>query len=292
MPAELPLPSIDKHESQGIVVLSDDSLFDATGVRIAFSSRVGGVSTGAYGALDLGNHVGDDATAVERNRDLLLRALDSSPDRCIFANQVHGDKIVAVAADADDAALERAKAQANEEADGIIVECPDVAALLCFADCVPVIVVAPTGAFAVVHAGWRGVMARIAPKAVRMLAGPPSAPEGMLPSDPSTFNVYIGPHIHGECFETSADIRDRFACGFGEAVCIDDRHVGLADALRVSLQEAGIVSERICDVGICTRCNAHEYFSYRASGGTCGRHAAVAIRHRMDEQDSKSSLSI
>ncbi|MFR3925705.1 MAG: laccase domain-containing protein [Collinsella sp.] len=40
--------------------------------------------------------------------------------------------------------------------------------LLCFADCVPVVLVAP-GGFAVVHSGWKGTIARISAKACQAL---------------------------------------------------------------------------------------------------------------------------
>lgn len=272
---KLPLPSISSCEFNGIVALSDDPLFDATGVRIAFTSRQGGVSEGAFGALNLGSHVGDEPDAVRENRARILSALGSSLDRCIFANQLHGDRIVVVPEGADRDAIERSRIEAKEEADGILVGASDVAALLCFADCVPVIIVSPSGAFAVVHAGWRGVMARIAPKAVNMLARGEAGSGG---SDPSSFNVYIGPHIHAECFETSEDVRDDFVAEFGDIVAADKRHVDLLRALRVSLQEAGISPERIVDSGICTKCDPEHYFSYRTSGGTCGRHAAIAFR--------------
>ena len=76
----------------------------------------------------------------------------------------------------------------------------NAAALLCYADCVPVIIVSPTGRFAVVHAGWRGVDNLISVKAVRSMA---YADEALLGADAaSTYNVYIGPHIGPECFET------------------------------------------------------------------------------------------
>lgn len=275
MRTELPLPSIIRRSFNGIVALSDDPLFDAVGVRIAFTSRNGGVSKAEYGELNLGNHVGDDPRCVEENRRILLDALGVSFGRCLFANQLHGDRVVVLPKDADADMLENARIQAIEEADGILVGASNTAALLCFADCVPVIIVSPTGAFAVVHAGWRGVMACIAPKAVRMLA---SHELGIDAADLSDFNVYIGPHIHSECFEISEEICREFCDRFGDSVATDARHVDLSAALAVSLEEVGVLPERIADVGICTQCHPDEYFSYRASGGVCGRHGAIAFR--------------
>ncbi len=88
--------------------------------------------------------------------------------------------------------------QAQDGADGLVVHALNAAALLCYADCVPVIIVSPTGRFAVVHAGWRGVDNLISVKAVRSMAYADEAPLG---ADAAlTYNVYIGPHIGPECF--------------------------------------------------------------------------------------------
>ena len=81
----------------------------------------------------------------------------------IQPNQVHGDRVVGVRAQAR---CRTCSARAREGADGVVVRASDVAAILCFADCVPIIAVSPAGSFAVVHAGWRGVVAHIAEKAV------------------------------------------------------------------------------------------------------------------------------
>ena len=63
-----------------------------------------------------------------------------------------------------------------------------------------------------------------------------------------------------------------------DAVVPDDRHVDLSQAVIADLVSIGVDPARICDCGICTKCNDDEYFSYRAENGTCGRHGAVAIR--------------
>ena len=120
-----------------------------------------------YATLNLGGHVQDAVDAVQENRRRLLAALGAEGMPLVVPNQVHGTRIVAI----DDASdIEDACAAAAEGADGLLVGVPDVAALLCFADCVPVVAVSPTGRFAVVHAGWRGAVAHIAYQAVRALA--------------------------------------------------------------------------------------------------------------------------
>ena len=272
----LPVPELDARlfGARRLSALTDEALFDCSGVRIAFTGRAGGVSEGAFSSLNLGGHVGDDAQAVARNRTLLLEAMDAARAPLVMANQVHGDRIVAVGA-SDAPSLEEARSLALAGADARVVEVPQVAALLCFADCVPVIIVSPTGRFAVVHAGWRGAVAGIAGKAVRELAARDEPSLGIGAA--AAYNAYIGPHIHTECFETGPDVRARFVERFGEAVAPDHCHVDLARAVTADLEAAGLRVPRIVDAGVCTACQPDAYFSYRASGGLCGRHGAFAV---------------
>ncbi len=271
MPLELPIPKLDASllGAHRLFALTDEALFEACGVRVAFTSRAGGVSTGAYASLNCANHVGDDVQAVQRNRQLVVEALAAGGQRprLIVPSQVHGANIV----DVNDAAgFEVASAEAVQGADGIIVRCDDVAALLNFADCLPTILVAPDGSFAVVHAGWRGAVAHIARKAAELLIPEPSARAGV--------NAYIGPHIRSECFEVGEEVAERFAHEFGSAALADASHVSLCGAVRRDLQDAGLKAERIADAEVCTVCSSDKYYSYRASNGTCGRNAAVAVR--------------
>ena len=178
--------------------------------------------------------------------------------------------------DASPEALDAAREAALAGADALVATVPGIAALLCFADCVPVIVVSPTGRFAVAHAGWRGVENGVAAKAVRALARADAAELGEDAA--SGYNVYVGPHIHASCFETGADVRKRFEDRFGSSCIPDERHVDLLEALTVGLEEAGIDRARVADAGVCTVCSCDEFFSYRAAGGICGRHGAVAFR--------------
>lgn len=266
---DMPFPRLSEGRFSSCTIITDDALYDATGVRIAFTQRTGGASLPPYDSLNLGGHVGDDPAHVAQNRRSLLEALGAASASWIQPHQVHGDVIV-TCRDARDA--QACAEQASQGADGVIVACPDTAAILCFADCVPVIVAAPTGAFAVVHAGWRGVVARIAEKAVARLC----EAEGV---EPARLNVYIGPHIRSCHFEVGEEVARVFADEFGEEVVMPGPFVDMAEALRIGLEACGVRAERIVDARACTMCDAGQrYYSYRASGGRCGRHAAAAVR--------------
>ena len=297
----LPLPDLENRICSGIPVLTDQTLFDRLGLRVAFTSRAGGVSEGAYASLNLSDRVGDDAAAVAHNRTRLCEAFGADPDKLVVPTQVHGVKIVSCGPECAGARvctnLTEAQQEAEAGADAVLVSVPDVPALLCFADCVPLILAAPSGSFAVVHAGWRGVLAGIAGDAVRALLDAEVQTEARVQAqarmdtdceagiaceadtscEASMLNAYIGPYIHAECFECDAEVVSQFAAAYGRACVVDESHVDLGAALRCDLARAGVISERIADADLCTVCNNERYFSYRAQDGCAGRHGAFAI---------------
>lgn len=266
----LPYPQLESDILGTIPVLTDNALARTSGVRVAFTGRAGGVSEGPYGALNLGGHVDDDPVCVAENRRRVAEAFGVVPQMLIGANQVHGTALVEVPA-GDDAVLAEARALADAGADGLVVTAPGVLGLLCFADCTPVIAVAPSGSYALAHGGWRGTVGHIARRAVERLC----ALEGV---DASQVNVYLGPHIRPCCFEVGPEVVQRFADEFGAAVVSGDNRVSMAAAISADVQAAGVDPRRIADADICTQCNHDTYFSYRAMDGRCGRHGALACK--------------
>ena len=331
---DLPKPTLERTTLDGLPVLTDEALFEACGVRIAFTGRAGGVSVGEYAELNMGDHVGDDPCAVEANRRRVLAALGTPDAPLICPNQVHGTEAAVVREQSDLAgSLDKAAAGCDIVAVGI----EDVASFINAADCLVLIVVSPTGRFVVAHAGWRGALAGVASIAVRTLtsldaeranaavrirehqdgtnesanvacqvserrngAGESANSAGQIQERSSglntngaeiadntgdavvcaspAYNVYLGPHIRSECFEVGEEVAALFAEAFGNDVVVRGNHVDLARAVSRDLMRAGIYVERIADSHICTKCNPDQYFSYRASEGCCGRHAAAAVR--------------
>ncbi|MEG1397265.1 MAG: polyphenol oxidase family protein [Raoultibacter sp.] len=272
MTLELVKPHLSEGRFASITALTDESLFKQIGVRIAFTQRWGGVSKGAYESLNLGSHVDDESALVLENRRIVRSAFGAGAAPCIIPRQVHGIRVLSVSSTKDAASVQRV---AERGADGIIVGCSQVSALLCFADCMPVIIVSPTGHFAVVHAGWRGVESEIAAAAVRELAALDAPVLGAQAA--SMFNGYIGPYIHGECFEVSPEIHGGFTKKFGMSCAFDANHIDLGQAQKVSLRASGMQEERIADADACTVCCPDRYFSYRFQEGVCGRHGAFAV---------------
>lgn len=239
-------------------------------VRFGFTERMGGVSASPYASLNLGSHVGDDPLAVEENRRRTLAVMGAEPlaGRLLVPNQVHGDH-VAVVRSADPAELDRVHAEISQGTDAIVCCAPVVPVMLCFADCVPVILTCPSG-FAVIHSGWKGTYARIAGQAARVLIDETACA-------PDEIRAYIGPHILGDEYEVSEELIERFDARFGWHLAGTTRLLDLGRAIVQALVEVGVPAANICDPGLSTVRDNDRFFSYRAENGTCGRHAAVAV---------------
>lgn len=239
-------------------------------IRFGFTERTGGVSREPYASLNLGTHVGDDPDAVAENRRRVLAALDAErlADCLLVPNQVHGDEVAVVSTgDADE--LARVRDEIARGADAIVCTARDVPVMLCYADCVPVVLVGE-GGFAVIHSGWKGTYAGIAGKAARILARETGI-------DASVIDAYIGPHILGDEYEVSCELMERFAERFSGIDASAGRLLDLSCAIRSSLEDAGVLKDRIVDTQLSTMRDNDRFFSYRAEKGTCGRHAAVAV---------------
>jgi purine-nucleoside/S-methyl-5'-thioadenosine phosphorylase / adenosine deaminase len=220
-----------------------------------FTTRRGGASRERFESLNLGPGVGDEAGVVAANWKALCEATGLGFAR---ARQVHGDRVI-VASTAG---------EPREEADAIISALPSVAACVCVADCVPILIGDPrSGAVAAVHAGWRGTLAHTAARAVEAL----SREVGAHPGD---LLAAIGPAIGPCCYEVSPDLaqvfRDDLGCRVAEPRGGSSR-VDLWLANEIVLRKAGLDRERIEVLGRCTACEPDTFFSHRRDRGHTGR---------------------
>lgn len=260
-------PSLTRMSVQGVSFLTDGC---AKGrVRFGFTERTGGVSLGPYSSLNLGDRCGDDVDDVQENRRRALSALGFAGgiEHLVNPKQVHGDRVL-VLDERGEEALSRVQHEAQEGADAIVSTVAGAAVLLCYADCVPVVLVSERG-FAVIHSGWRGTIAKISAKALAsLLAATGERPEDVV--------AYIGPHIGGADYEVSEDLLARFVDAFGPTVALPGHRLDLGRAIVLALEEAGMDAGAIVDCNISTASSTERFYSYRAEGGLCGRHGALA----------------
>lgn len=237
--------------------------------RHGFSTRVGGASEGPYASLNLGFSVGDARERVEENFRRLAHAAGIRPSAFVTASQVHGDRVVK--------AIEPAPGDLphppQAEADALWTDRPGVAVGVKTADCVPILIGDPdSGRVAAVHSGWRGTELRVAARAIAALVS--------AGSDPARLLAAVGPAIQSCCYEVSEDLAQRFARAMGEEVValgFAKPHLDLIRAVRTTLEEAGVPSQRIDVLASCTACDAERFFSHRRDRGVSGRHLSFVV---------------
>lgn len=260
-------PRLCESVAAGIALVGDPT--PPGRVRFGFSTRLGGVSEPPFDSLNLGLAQGDDPRAVAENRRRLLAALgaEAHGGALLCPRQVHGTAVVCLTEPSPEA-LAEARRSAEAGVDACCVCVPEVPVLLNFADCVPVVLVAPQG-FAVVHSGWKGTLAAIAAKALGTL--------GELSATPvAEIACYVGPHIQEADYEVSAELAARFVARFGRDVSADGRHLSLARCVRHALLEAGASPTMIAISTDSTAAMPERYFSHRRDGEPTGRQGAMA----------------
>ncbi|MEI6286423.1 MAG: peptidoglycan editing factor PgeF [Bacillota bacterium] len=247
--------------------------FDKYAVKHGISTRIGGVSNGEYSSLNLGISVGDDRDNVISNRRALCEALAIDAECLTVCNQVHGDRIIEITKEKCGCGI---NIDINAEtADAMLTNTGNVALQCGFADCVPILLYAPDKAVAAVaHAGWKGTVAGIAAKTVRLMTDNYNC-------DPSRIVAGIGPSIGQCCFEVDKLVADCFYERFKTSshLLISKRlekyNIDLWLANKLQLLDVGLLEENISCAGLCTSCNTDLFYSYRKENGKTGRHAAI-----------------
>ena len=166
-------------------------------VRHAFTTKFGGVSTGACASLNLGFNRGDELENVRENYRLLGEALGVDETRMTLTKQIHDTQVSVVTEDKVGMGLHRPM---EWQSDAIVTALADTPIIGFYADCVVTLLYDPaTHTAGVCHSGWRGMAAGILPKTVDVMAE-------QLGTKRESLIAVLGPSIRQECFETDADV--------------------------------------------------------------------------------------
>jgi len=225
-------------------------------VSWAFTDREGGRSAGDFDSLNLGGHVGDDAAAVEANREAVAGATGVERDHLLFLQQCHGADVVVADGPWD--------AGGPPPADGVVTATAGLALAVLVADCTPVLLADPDrGVVAAVHAGRPGMVQRIVDAVVGC----------MRDLGARDIIAVVGPSVCGRCYEVPAEMRAAAAAVTPESATVSWTGTPAIDVA------AGVVAQlRANDVAVqwlpgCAR-EDDRLFSYRRDG-TTGRFAGV-----------------
>jgi len=240
-------------------------------VRHAFTTRIGGVSSGIYESLNLAQKAGDDFEKVKENYSIICRAIGIDTEDIVCSTQVHGTHIRVVSrSDCGKLFLPN-----PHQADGLITQSPGVALMVFTADCVPILLHDPVKEIAgAVHAGWRSTVANITGIAVEKMVNE-------FACKPVDIKAAIGPCISKCCFETDADVADALYEALNEDAnnCLSKHgskyFIDLKEANRLLLEKAGLIDIIVSDE--CTSCLADKYWSHRKTQGQRGSQAALIV---------------
>ena len=239
-------------------------------VHAVCTTRHGGVSSAPYGSLNLGDHVGDDAAAVARNRAVLRQEIGAHP---VFLQQVHGSSVVRLAATTAD----------GTQADGCVSTEPALACTIMVADCLPVLFTDSAGtAVAAAHAGWRGLAGTGGTGVLETVSHALwDALQLPRPEAAGKTIAWLGPCIGPTAFEVGDEVRQAFVAQDPQAAAMFRRHS--QDKWLSDLQ--GLARLRLAALGIdqvhgndgspewCTVGNSSRFFSHRRDR-VSGRFAA------------------
>ncbi|TFZ00569.1 peptidoglycan editing factor PgeF [Ramlibacter henchirensis] len=241
-------------------------------VRALCSLREGGVSTGPYASLNLGDHVGDEAQAVAENRSRFASALQARP---VFLQQVHGANNVRLALDSPD----------GLQADACWTRERDLACTIMVADCLPVLLADRAGScIAAAHCGWRGLAGSNGRGVLESLWDawwPQIANRQQAAADLTV--AWLGPCIGPTAFEVGDEVKAAFevseAKAAGHFIAAASKGKWLANLqglARDRLHALGVRSIHGNDgsTGWCTVSDPSRFFSHRRDR-VSGRFAAA-----------------
>jgi YfiH family protein len=218
--------------------------WDEPGYVVAFTTRIGGVSDGVYGSLNLTRGTGDAAEQVEENRRLACEALDLPYERLAFNRQVHSPTV-----------HRAGPGTRGEPGDGLWSDEARLPMLAMSADCLPIAIFRTDGprALAVLHAGWRGLSEGVINQGVNALRA----------GSTQRLAAVVGPAIGPCCYEVGPEVSGLF----DDDLTVDGK-LDLWSAAERALRTAGV--ERVARVGLCTRDLPELFFSHRRDGRARG----------------------
>ncbi|HEV7681865.1 MAG TPA: peptidoglycan editing factor PgeF [Pyrinomonadaceae bacterium] len=244
---------------------------EEAGFANGFSTRLGGTSLMPENALNLAGFNEDSAENILENRRRFLKLFPTESGEWALAGcwQVHGADVRLV----NDLAAAKPAEDARGDTiycDAIVSNASGVLAGVKTADCVPILIGdRRSGAFAAVHAGWRGTLAEVATKALEQM-------KAAYNTSPHDVNVAIGPAAGACCYEVGTDVIDPFKTKFPHQQLFtetraDHACINLLQANRAQLISAGVEPDKINVAPLCTMCRTDLFFSYRREKNVQGK---------------------
>lgn len=251
-------------------------------VKHLFSTRLGGVSQGCYGTMNLSTNGEEDRAVILENYRRIAAVLDEPLDRFVKSKQTHTTNVLQVTG--EDAGKGIVRELTYTDVDGLITNEPGLVLTTTYADCVPLYFVDPVHkAIGLSHSGWRGTVGKMGQATLEAM-------RNAFDTDPKDVLCCIGPSICKDCYEVSEDVKEAFEEAFasckhllreGETLYTENGNgkyqLDLWTANKLVLLAAGVTPEHIQITDICTCCNPEYLHSHRASHGKRGLLGAFLV---------------
>ena len=227
-------------------------------IRRVTTSRAGGVSAPPFDSFNLGDHVGDEPSAVAANRARLGRELGLGADRLVWMEQVHGRSVTVV---------DGPQSDPIPVTDAVVTTTRNLGLVVLTADCVPLLLSdEDAGVIAAVHAGRVGARIGIVTRVLDAMVE-----QG---AELSRIGAFMGPAASGRQYEVPAAMQadvERHLPGSATTTVRKTPGLDIRAGIRKQLLDAGIAG-----VAMDPRCTIEDrtLFSHRRSAPT-GRMASV-----------------
>ena len=232
-------------------MLTLQTLDQIAGIRHAYFTREGGVSSGIYASLNCGYGSYDDRDNVTANRGRAMARIDLSSMALATTHQIHGTAVQVI----EDAHPPNDRAVA----DALVSSTPGIALGILTADCAPVLFADSTArVIGAAHAGWRGAMAGILEETIVEMERRGARAGNIVAG--------VGPCIAQGSYEVGPEFRERFVAADKSNATFFNQ-VGRRDHFDLE----GYVVDRLKRLGVTTversgvdTCADHNrFFSYR-----------------------------
>jgi YfiH family protein len=232
-------------------VVTSPLLSSVAGVRHAFFTRHGGISTGVYESLNVGRGSKDEPADVTENRRRCAAHFEAEPQALLTCYQIHSNQVLTA---------DGLWGDLRPEADGVVTQEPGLICGALSADCAPILLADPVaGVVGAAHAGWKGALGGVAEAAVAAMV--------KLGCEPARMVAAVGPCIGPASYEVGLEFLDRFAAAdpandqfFATGKTSEKRQFDLPAYVLHRLALAGVT--RTEWVGIDT-CADEDFFSNR-----------------------------
>lgn len=272
-------------QKNGVSFLELPKLARLSGIRHGVFTRNTGASSGPYRSLNVSFGVGDDDHNVIQNREIISRCIREKD--LVFANQVHGSRVMVLAKDNNPSAVLDANvcfegehseilknpnglfdsdAERKLIVDALVTNIPKKFLVMQVADCQSILMHDPVRqVVSNVHSGWRGSINNIIGQTIKVM----ETSFGCLSGD---IIAGISPSL-GPCCAEFANYEKEIPEKYWKYKD-DNDHFDFWSASCDQLCEAGILIENVDLSHVCTKCDLDRFFSFRGEGVT-GRFATL-----------------